>query len=348
MRGFLWKWVGAMPLSLALASQGPSLPPWDQGFPEGENDGWTAGELLLEIEPDAESPEEQPTAATFGIDPPTAEELAEEELPHAEIGWEFLPAYFAERPSTFLIDPQQLLSPAEYQVRLGFLDYHAGDSTTDLFIYVFGGDQEIPGDVREEEMIERFFSKGRPAVIAFYYLGEPQRSQAYLSPSLTDVVSAVEQSRALQSSVIQALENVRPERQLEAFLVHMSIRIYWMERMLEGELEAGTDLPAESPVPRTRADLASREKATDASERLAEIGSRWGLTAAGVVAGLCGLVGLVVSWKVRVRYRFPEFEVEPRLGGAHAAGVGAVISFSSAALPPASQRDQMPDYLRRA
>ncbi|RYD41508.1 MAG: hypothetical protein EOP85_12590 [Verrucomicrobiaceae bacterium] len=30
------------------------------------------------------------------------------------------------------------------------------------------------------------------------------------------------------------------------------------------------------------------------------------------------------------------------------AGVGAVISFASASLPPASQRDQVPDYLRRA
>jgi hypothetical protein len=55
------------------------------------------------------------------------------------------------------------------------------------------------------------------------------------------------------------------------------------------------------------------------------------------------------SWlKRRARHRFPEFEVEPRLGGAHAAGVGAVISFASAAVTPASQRDQMPDYLRRA
>jgi hypothetical protein len=50
----------------------------------------------------------------------------------------------------------------------------------------------------------------------------------------------------------------------------------------------------------------------------------------------------------RARYRFPDFEVEPRLGGAHAAGVGAVISFASASVPPASQRDQVPDYLRRA
>ena len=50
----------------------------------------------------------------------------------------------------------------------------------------------------------------------------------------------------------------------------------------------------------------------------------------------------------RARYRFPEFEVEPRLGGPHAAGVGAVISFGRAAPSPAFQREQMPEYLRRA
>ena len=63
----------------------------------------------------------------------------------------------------------------------------------------------------------------------------------------------------------------------------------------------------------------------------------------------CILTGLITTWALRrrIRHRFPEFEVEPRLGGAHAAGVGAVISFASATVPPASQRDQVPDYLRR-
>jgi hypothetical protein len=70
---------------------------------------------------------------------------------------------------------------------------------------------------------------------------------------------------------------------------------------------------------------------------------------AGVVLGLLAMV--CVFWRVRrarARYHFPVLEVEPRLGGNHAAGVGAVISFASAAVPPASQRDQMPEYLRRA
>ena len=61
------------------------------------------------------------------------------------------------------------------------------------------------------------------------------------------------------------------------------------------------------------------------------------------------ITGVGMSWwtRRRARYQFPEFDVEPRLGGAHAAGVGAVISFASAAVTPASQRDQVPDYLRR-
>ena len=69
-----------------------------------------------------------------------------------------------------------------------------------------------------------------------------------------------------------------------------------------------------------------------------------GLAAGGLLATLV----VMASLKRRTRYQFPDFEVEPRLGGAHAAGVGAVISFASASVPPASQRDQVPDYLRRA
>ena len=66
-----------------------------------------------------------------------------------------------------------------------------------------------------------------------------------------------------------------------------------------------------------------------------------------VCGGLLAVWSLVMCWRSRLRFRFPEFEVEPRLGGGHAAGIGAVISFSSSAVPPARQRDQVPDYMRR-
>jgi hypothetical protein len=167
----------------------------------------------------------------------------------------------------------------------------------------------------------------------------------YLSPSLTDVVSAAEQRRALESSVMQAFKDVEPARQIDAFLVQMSIRIYWMERMMGGGEEIGEN---------TRVAVRASKTAKKKPELLAKLlpvleSAKHFVIPASATAGVLMAALAMSSWlRRRARYRFPDFEVEPRLGGAHAAGVGAVISFASAAVPPASQRDQVPDYLRRA
>lgn len=321
----------------------PMLPVWDiKERAELEAAGWVPGAILLT---DSPVPDEPPQAAAepLQIEQPKPEEIAGDLKPSTDIAEKFLPAYFAERPKTFLIDPQNLLSPADYRDRLSFLNYHAGDSSIDLFVYVMGGDQEIPSEVREEEMIERFFSEGRPAVVVYYYLGAPQRSVVYLSPSITESVSAAEQHRALESSVMQAFEKIRPAEQIEKFLVQMSIRIYWMERMLAGDSTVGAAVPAVRTVAVSK-DAAPSAKLIWLQELAREFAFPAALAAGGVLA-----VFAFGFWRrISARYRFPDFEVEPRLGGAHAAGVGAVISFASAAVPPASQRDQVPDYLRRA
>lgn len=309
-----------------------------------ESHGWFPGAILLPDEPEEKDPE-TPEAQPLQVEQPKPDEVAEDLLQTPEIPEKFLPAYFAERPKSFLIDPQGLLAATDYRDRLAFLNYHAGDSSIDLFVYVIGGDQEIPSEVREEEMIERFFSEGRPAAIVYYYLGAPQRSAVYLSPSITDSISAAEQHRALESSVIQAFERTNQAEQFEKFLVQMSIRIYWMERMLGGEEMAGNLLPEVS------GPVASNTKPGEAHGKydwVREIVVRFTIPASIFLGIFLAAFGINHWLRLRARYRFPEFEVEPRLGGAHAAGVGAVISFASASLPPASQRDQVPDYLRRS
>jgi hypothetical protein len=343
-------WTTTLTACLFLASASaavvePGLPVWGEGErKQMEAEGWVAGGLLLTDDPIPEEPEPE-AAKPLDIVQPTAEEIAENEAPPDEIPGKFWPAYFDQRPESFLIDPQGLLASIDYKDRLGFLNYHAGDSSIDLFVYVFKGDQDIPGEVREEELMERFFSEGRPAAVVYYYMGAPQRSMMYLSPSLTDVVSAAEQRRALESSVMQAFKDVEPSRQIEAFLVQMSIRIYWMERMMGGGEATGGDTPLA-----VRAAKTGKKKST-VMEKFQPVlaGAKRFVIPASVIAGSL-IAGLAMSsWlQRRARYRFPDFEVEPRLGGAHAAGVGAVISFASAAVPPASQRDQVPDYLRRA
>lgn len=330
----------------AASFAAPGLPSWDDGERDGlEKSGWIAGESLLTDEPLPETPEtpEAKTGERLDVAQPTADEIGETEIDANQIPEEFWPEYFEARPKSFLVDPQGLLGPVDQRDRLGFLTYHAGDSSIDLYVYVFKGDQEIPGELREEEIVERFFSEGRPAVVVYYFMGAPQRSMLYLSPSLTDAVPPAEQRRAMESSVMQAFKDVDPSKQIEAFLVQMSIRIYWMERMLGGGAEE------EAAAVIAPAKVAGEKAAVSGKyQPMIEGAKRFAVPSAAAGGILLAMLAASAWLRSRERCRFPDFEVEPRLGGAHAAGVGAVISFASAALPPASQRDQVPDYLRRA
>ncbi len=193
-------------------------------------------------------------------------------------------------------------------------------------------------------MVERLYFEGKPALVVYYYLGDPQRSEIYLSPVITEAVSAAEQRRALKSSVVQALADEHASDQLKAFLMQMSIRIYWMERMAEGTAAA-----TKEAIP----DESFHDKIPDkVTVKVSPALPSWiwfaSAVTASVFGGLVLFWVLVMWWKSRARYRFPEYKIEPRLGGSRAAGIGAVISFSSSAVPPARQRDQVPDYLRRA
>ncbi len=336
--------IAGMPCVLAigmsLAAPEQDLPIWKDGKPDAADP--MAGSALLAAEPAAD---EAADAGVAELEQPAAGEISTAASSLSEVPETYWPVYFAERPKTFLVDPQDLLSPADKRERLAFLNYHASDSSIDLFVYVFGGDQEIPGEVRQEELSERLFSEGRPAAVVFYFMGAPDRSVLHLGPSLTYTVSVAEHRRALESSVMQALAKVDPSGQFEAFLVQMSIRIYWIERLMG----VGEQHAAEIAVP------AKVSKAHDKKSKLMELvkphletAQRFAMPAAATSGALLLLLTLRFWMKRRALYGFPDFDVEPRLGGAHAAGVGGVISFASATVPPASQRDQLPEYLRRA
>lgn len=331
-------WLTAV--SLHAANVEPALPAWEDADRSAVKAGkWFPGSSLLTDEVPADQP---PVEKQEALPSPTAEELAQKETPPTRIPDKYLGEYFNERPKAFLVDPQKLLSSQEYRDRLAFLNYHASDSSIDLFVYVFGMEQDIPGEVRAEELTERLFSTGRQAAVVYYFLGAPQRSVIYLSPSLTDTVSGAEQRRALQSSVTSSLEKADSVDQLEAFSVQMSIRLYWMERMLSGgPVPDGVVAKGEEPD--------AKPAAPSVMDRLNRIvPPEWWLPGA-VLLGAAMVAFLTNYWlRCRARYRFPDFEVEARLGGEHAAGVGAVMSFASSSLPPAQQREQVPDYLRRS
>ncbi len=337
-RGLLIAWF--VVCAFRASAIEPALPSWGEADRAAVKAGkWVPGSLLLTDEVPAGEP---PAEKQEPLPGPTAEELVVDQTPLTQIPESFLGEYFNERPKSLLIDPQKLLSPQQYRDRLAFLDYHATDSSIDLVIYVFGMDQEIPGEVRAEELAERLYSTERQAAVVFYFLGAPKRSVLYLSPSLTDTISGAEQTHAVESSVIKSLEKADVVDQLEAFSMQISTRLYWLE-----QLSSGSAIP-EGVISRNEKPE-SKPMAPRASERLNKmIPPGWWMP--GVV-----LVGLIVvalsmnAWlRQRIRYRFPEFEVEPRLGGDQGAGIGAVISFAKSSPPPAQQREQVPEYQRRS
>jgi len=240
---------------------------------------------------------------------------------------------FAAAPRNFLIDPSGVLTPGAAAERADFLKHHADDSKIPLYVYLFPEGMDFPA----ETGVERFFSD-RNAAVVFYFLGEPQRAGIYLSSPLLEVVSEAEQRRSLQSSVMQAAGKADPEEQLEAFLVQLSIRLYWMERMMADGVTEATD------ISETLKKTAAEPKRPWHDLPLPADGLEW-IAAGGGMIILLPLAWLVV--RSRARYRFPEFEVEPRLGGYHAAGVGGVISYLTPSVSPASQREQTPQDPRR-
>lgn len=331
--------VLTLPLTAAKAPPTlPGVPDWDE-----EDFKALAGGTLV---PGASLlvPEEgdQADAVNGELDPPSAEDLARTEERWDEVPEAFLDAYFANPPSTFLIDPQGLLDSRVSRERSEFLDYHSGDSEIALYVYVFGGDQEIPAGVRHEELPEWVLSTGKPAVAVLYHLGAPQRSVIRLSPSLMDSITAAEQRAALANAVSEALGKSDPVGQLEAFCVRMSIRLYWMERAAGLASEPPLAGPDTTETPAEKEKLPAKE---EFRKRVAAWAKRW-LAPGGVVAGTL-VVSALGIWFARAKrkFRFPEFEVSPRLGGDHGAGVGAVLSFGSTSQSPSSQRADGSDYL---
>jgi hypothetical protein len=339
-----WPFLVFAALTTVAFAQEATLPEWDEpdraAVKKGEKGGFFPGSFLLTDERpwvQANDPQPEPLA----VPAPTPEEIAGDRQPATDVPEQFWTAYFAQRPDGFLVDPQKLLKPEQQAQRLQFLKDHAGDSTIDFYLYVFDGSQAIPGEVRAEELIERCFQSGRPAAVVFYFLGSPERTELQLSPAIADVVSPLEQRRSLQSSVTLATEKSGKVEQLEAFCQQMSIRLYWVERLMKG----GPDNVA---VVSTPLETAAKKQTSERKEKLLAMLHQWAPQAGAAAGALLLLVSLRLLWKAKRKCRFPEFDVEPRLGGEHAAGIGAVISFASAALPPGGQREQKPEYLHRA
>ena len=271
--------------------------------------------------------------------------LGEDEITRfKEIEPALIEKYFSKKPVQYLIDPQRFLSSEEGKSIETFLNNHAADSTIDLYLFIFGEDQKLPAEGENKDFMQRHFSKGKPAVALYYYFGNPTRSDIDICPVIAKVVSPSERERSLQGSLIRATRENGFYEQLEEFVMQFSVHTYWMERMLDESSiiaigENSVDVP---PM------VVEKIRESNPLEWVPEQFRESALIGVGGVASLLVLSTLLLWLRSRTRLKFPEIELEVRLGGSHGAGIGAVVHFGSPAVSPARQREQVPEYLRRA
>ena len=281
---------------------------------------------------------------------------------------EYLEKYFAHSSKHYLIDPQKLLGKQERIDREGFLDYHAKDSAIDIKIYLFDALQQIPASYSIEKLVKKRYEKTPLTAVVFYFLGDPSRNQLVFGGEGASEIDANTVRKMLESARLKAMERSEPSAQLEAFIIQLSIRLFWLEKEqaeLAGQVvEAKVQEDAKAvPEPEKVVDppVLAPKKATERHKKphtIPEIEPSLFLKLKPYIPYICvGISGLTLSviallmtvilWKRGRIYRFPVFEVPCRLGADYAAGVGAVIAFHSNVGSPSSQRDQVPDYLRR-
>ena len=245
--------------------------------------------------------------------------------------------YARSSTSGFLVDPQRLLRGREAKERREFLSYHSSDSLIDLHMVLFKGEQKLFSSADLSGHLLAGRSDSKPAVMVHYYMGRPERAEMFLSEKLMDVVPVDELSRSLNSAVERAQTGVSPMDELEKFMVQTSIRIYRMERLLSEGTASPAPLQVEEPK-EVDADQAESEAL------MQQVKAFWSDQKYKIIGGLVflSLLWWLRRWyQTRASFEFPECETQERLGGAHGAGVGAVIEFGKSSKPPAAQLEKL-------
>lgn len=315
---------------LAHAAPEANVLTWrDEDKKEAEAGKWALGQGLLENEAFPEETATIQAEAAIG----ELDKAATEEFP--PLPEDVLIEYFAKKPAVLLLDPQHLLPQVVYREQYEFIQGHAADSSSDLVVFVFDGQRELPGAARAEEVIERFYAKGRPTALVYYFTDAPKRTRLFFNSPLADRLTPLEQQRMLNSAVAQTMGKNTSAEQLEALTRQLSIRLYLLDDAPKLAALAAT---AKRPEPKAPKVSAFEKLKAKLPPQVQEQLAAWLPPAAVACAGVVVLVGGAACLRWRSRCRFPHPACEARLGGEFAAGIGATIDFSPRAGSPTEQR----------
>ncbi|MDB6074889.1 MAG: hypothetical protein JWO89_2529 [Verrucomicrobiaceae bacterium] len=162
---------------------------------------------------------------------PAPEAAAPSTTALAEVSGEFLRKCEGAPATTRLIDPNHELSETAAEDFDRFLTFHASDSRIPFTLVILGRSQKL----REGAGVARFASgsaaSGSSALVVSPY-GEPWRTRFFVSQPIRDAVPSGYLNSLLESCIRDAMRATDPDEQLHRLLVQLSIRLFWVQRML--------------------------------------------------------------------------------------------------------------------
>lgn len=239
---------------------------------------------------------------------------------------EFLAACEKSLPKEYLIDPDQLVPEIQNHDMIRLLEFHAQDARIKLYVLMVGRDQKLPEGARLEKIASGSLLQS-DACLVVYPLGEPWRARLFVSRAVHDQISTAFLSETIQACLHEALQTSNEHDQLRRYTVHLSTRLFWLQKAL------GTGMAVSKDSGPALAEFSPqlKEPAASVSARLTTI-TIWLLTAL-VVLGLAILVRRQILHHLQLKRRrriwmLSEPETVPRLGGAFTGGGGAMIRYS--------------------
>ena len=232
--------------------------------------------------------------------------------------------YFSQRPLDFLVDPLALLTEQKSHDISRFLEYHSEGAPYDICLIVLRENERVPDDLSLAKLHQQWFGDERVA-LAVYPFGHPRDMKFEFGPAISKVVSRSVISRIEQSVLAEAMVGVDPSDQVERLSIELSIRLYWLARILDRPQDM-TEAEAE-----LAADEHQKSALSGHGEAAAKLAMRWSWVVLAILLSF-GLGIMVWCLARRNSLRggpvfFPDRELPVRLGGASSGGACAEISF---------------------
>lgn len=240
-----------------------------------------------------------------------------------EVSAEFMRQAVASPAEIHLVDPGQALLPAYREDLARFVESHARDARIKLYVLVLGVGEKLPGRVDLTAIAQGGLGHGECSLLV-YPLGDPWRARLFMSRSVSSVVPAAELNDLLVDARQDAFQAETKEDQLHRMLVRLSIRLFWLERLLTQPHETiarAIPLASETPLPEVGAGQDLTNPVATALP--------WKWVSLLLTAGFAAWA----AWRWRC-YKLRHYEwllpvpetIEPRYGAAHCAS-GVWVSY---------------------